>query len=400
MLVELKIVDVAYRGSGVARMDDGCVVFVPGALTGETVEARIRKKRKRFADAELVRVITPSPARIDPICPLAAAGTCPGCCYQHVAYEEEVKLKQKQFIDLMSRMGRIDVQPALVPLTASPDPYFYRNKISLHAGRNQERSVLGYIGNDNRSVIDVKHCALAQKPINELLAESRDNTEAIAALAVGAQVTYRCTNADGAIFWVNKDQTDLSRFTEKTPLGEIVVPRRSFYQVNPALANHVTERIGEIIAESSPTFFIDLFCGVGIFAIAALKAGVSEAFGIDSDSRAIRAAKRNATQLANGKFARFEARSALPGLQALPPHVDPSKTMLIVDPPRAGLEPELIEYLASVKPADILYISCAADTLARDAAIFCSSGYTVKSAQIFDMFPRTAYFESLLWLTR
>jgi len=396
---KLTIKDVAYRGKGVARMEDGCVVFIPAALPGETVDARIVKKKKKFAEAELVAVVNPSPHRIKPGCELAARGKCPGCCYQHVEYEEEVRLKQKQFRDLMSRVGKLDVSDVLLSPTASPEADHYRNKVVLRVGRDAKGTALGYVSDDNRTIFDVPACPLARKSINDLLTELRNNADFLSSLRPRSSVTLRCTEHDGAISWVDNQQVEPSRLTEACVLGDVAVPRRSFFQINVAIADLVICRITEMLAEIKPDFLVDVFCGVGVFSLAALRAGVPGVFGIDSDSRAVRAARRNVRELVKGKYANFVGRSALPGLQELPPHVDPAKTMLVVDPPRSGLDDDLVRYLSSVRPRDIVYISCAADTLARDASALCAAGFKIRSAQIFDMFPRTAHFESVLWLT-
>ena len=124
--LELTIQDIGYRGRGVAR-DDARVIFVPGVIEGETVRARITHTHKRFADAELLEVVTPSPQRITPECPLALRASsdpdapgfpCVGCAYQHVAYEEEVRLKQKQLEELLRRMGKLEAIPFADPVGA------------------------------------------------------------------------------------------------------------------------------------------------------------------------------------------------------------------------------------------------------------------------------------------
>ena len=156
--VELKIADVVYPGRGLARMD-GCVVFVSGVLPGETVSARITRRRKNFAEAELIRIEVPSPRRVEPACPLA--GTCPGCCYQHADYAEELRLKEAQFVNLLQRIGRVE-GPDRLPSVPSPAPLGYRNKITLHASPDPGGGRrLGYFAFDNRTVLDVPACPLA-----------------------------------------------------------------------------------------------------------------------------------------------------------------------------------------------------------------------------------------------
>ena len=143
--ITLTISDLVYPGKGLARVD-GFVVFVGGVLPGETVRASICKRHKNYAEAELIEVLEESPDRKDAACPLFRI--CPGCCYQHVDYAYEIAAKQKQFIELLTRLGRVDPNSILGPI-ASPIYLGYRNKIILHADLSQKAAVLGYIGYDN-----------------------------------------------------------------------------------------------------------------------------------------------------------------------------------------------------------------------------------------------------------
>ena len=147
----LTIADVVYRGKGLARMD-GQVVFVGGVLPGETVEVRFVRRHKNYSEAVLLDITDPSPKRIAPVCPLTTV--CPGCCYQHADYGTEIVLKQAQLVNLLQRQVKVD--PAIcLPPVASPRSLEYRNRISLHASEDGSSKALGYIGEDNRTVIDV-----------------------------------------------------------------------------------------------------------------------------------------------------------------------------------------------------------------------------------------------------
>jgi len=402
--IELRIADVVYHGKGLARVD-GCVVFIPNVLPGEVVLARITKQRKSFAEAELQSIIQPSPLRIDPACPLA--GTCPGCCYQHMDYAEELRLKCSQHVDILKRIGQVQ-DPCCLPSTPSPVTTGYRNKISLHAAHSPSPEgttddhgdiLLGYYGTDNMTVIDVPSCHLAAADLNSLLADLRGDSKFMTTLSPRQTVTLRRTDKDGAICWAAGTRPSKTRLIEATSLGELRVPYDSFFQVNGPVTGLLTSYIMELLRADRPSAVVDLYCGVGPLALAAGKAGVPAVLGIDSDTSAIRAAKRNSAghNLPGVEFVAMQVERGLE--QALEP-LESDKTVLIVDPPRCGLSKDVTGLISSAGPARMIYVSCASDTLARDIARLSGAGYGVISTQVFDMFPRTPHFESITVLVR
>jgi len=388
--IELEINDVAFGGSGVGRYD-GVAVFVPGALSGETVQVRVAKVHKRYAEARLLEVIDASQHRIEPQC--SYTGLCSGCCYQHVDYDEEVRLKQSQLEGLLKRIGGLRDVKYESPL-ASPQSLGYRNKIVLHAQRERK---LGYFGPDNRTVVDIERCLLAVEPINTKLGALRSNLKYMKNLPPRASVTLRWTETDGVAVWVDRN-SGVERLTEKSPFGDLRVPRRSFYQVNPAAGTLLLDAVRDLVRELKPQYFIDLFCGVGLFALAAAKDGVEHVLGVERQSMAIRAARQNAKAIgADVEFIAADAEDIAAGALE---NVDSVATLVLVDPPRQGLEKALTEALLEGAPAYIVYVSCAADTLARDLKLLTAGGYSVERCQLIDMFPRTQYFESVTLLKR
>jgi len=390
----LTVADVVFRGKGLARME-GQVVFVPGVLPGETVEVRFVRRHKNFSEATLIEVTQPSPKRIAPVCPLAAV--CPGCCYQHADYAEEVRLKQAQLANLLQRQARVDAAICLPPVP-SPKPLEYRNKISLHAAYDGSSTRLGYVGEDNVTVIDVPACPLALPPLNEQLAQLRADADFMKQLKTHRSLTLRYTRQDGVIHFFGKTGAEGSWLTETTILGKVHVPRGSFFQVNHGVADRILSTVMEILKSTQARTVIDLYCGVGVFALAAGATGLSKVIGIDYDEAGIQAARRNADDR-KLKGMEFVAQPAAKGLKQTLRRVDPAGTSLIVDPPRTGLEKQTVETIARAKPAEIVYVSCAADTLSRDVALLKASGYGVVSSQLFDMFPRTPHFETITRLT-
>lgn len=397
-VVDLTIADVAYRGAGVARLD-GWVVFVPGALTGERVRVRIARRRRQYGQGELLEVLAPSPHRLAPACALSAA--CPGCCYQPVAYAEELRLKQSQLMQALQHRARVPAERFLPPL-ASPHELGYRNKIVLHGRARGTVPVLGYIGADNASILDVPACPLAMAPLNEALARLRADERFMRRLHPDRPVTLRCTQADGALHWVGHADPRAAWLRaawlrEATALGELRVPRGGFFQVNPGAAERLLATVRAWLAEVKPRTVADLYCGVGVFALAAARDGAGAVVGVDSDDAGIRAARENAS--AQGLSITFHSGATEARIEAVLAAQDRNAGLVIVDPPRAGLTGAVTASLARLGPAHVLYVSCAADTLARDLGLLADA-YQVVRVQMVDLFPRTPYFETAVLLTR
>jgi len=396
--IELAIHDVAYGGRGVGRHGN-LAVFVPGTLPGETVRARVTGRHRRHADARLLEILNASPDRVTPGCPLAEAelspsSRCAGCCYRHAGYPAELRFKQKQLTDLLTRIGRV-VEPDIVHPVASPLVSGYRNKITLHVARRAGATLLGYVSADNRTLVDVDRCPLAHAELNSALAALRADPPPEVRHA--RSLTLRYTEPDGPIHWFDRPAGQ-ARLTEHTSLGAIDVPRNCFFQVNPGVMELLLQELLRHVRDIAPECVVDLYCGVGVFALAAAMHGLSSVCGIDSNTRAIRAARRNAKT--RGLDVPFFADKAAKALGELAPHIDADRTVVIVDPPRKGLDPDVIAALGAVRPAHLLYVSCAPDTLARDIARLAAPGYRLVRTKLFDMFPRTAAFESVSLVCR
>ena len=390
--LRLEIIDVAYGGRGVARQD-GFVFFVPATLAGETVEATVTKRHKKFGEAKLTRVISRSPKRISPTCPLA--DRCPGCAYQHVSYEEEVRMKQEQFTSLLKRIAKQDITPD--PPTPAPEHLHYRNKITLHSTGADMEPALGYVGEDNQTILDVPQCPLAMDPINERLTMMRDDPQLRGTIEPDARLTIRYTKPNGAQHWINKAPGGADWLTENTAMGDMYVPAGGFFQVNPSAADLLTQHVCGIIDSIKPRNVVDLYCGCGCFAIAVAGSVSGVVVGIDYERATIDAAKANA-KAREMKHVTFTAGSAGKALAAQLENFNDSSSVLICDPPRTGLDKGVMKSIGAVKPMNIIYVSCAADTLSRDIERLAGHGYRVVKTQLIDMFPRTALFESVTQL--
>lgn len=375
--MRVTIQDVGYGGDGVARSEEG-VLFVPGAFIGETVEVQIVRKKKGFARAKLLEVLQPSPHRVPSEAPIV-----PGMVYANLDYAAEVALKQHQLETLMQRIGKLSGIPFLPP-TAAPQPLHYRNKLTLHwDGRR-----LGYIGEDNRTVIDTSHCPLSHPEINAFLMQLRADKAALRKVKPGERVYFRYTPQDGVVVGLGKPPQ--GRLTERLSGLTLSVATDAFFQVNPACAELLAEAFKTRVSGCKCVF--DLYCGTGLFGLLAAQVGATDLFGLETTPSAVASAKENARRL--GVKAEYRCAPS----ECLPHHL-PKADLWIVDPPRAGLSAEVRTHLLEALPERVAYISCGPDTLARDLANL-TSAYAIESMQLFDFFPRTAHFETLTLLRR
>ena len=409
--ITIEIESIAYGGNGVGR-HDGIVYFVPGVLLGETVLVKPVLKKKTYVVAHPEKILKPSPNRIIPKCPYALQVPsslqtyCPGCQYQHMEYSEELKAKNEQFGDLIERIAKLDPNIRKAPI-ASPQCYGYRNKITLHSQGQNNKNKYGYYAIDNTSLIEIRNCSIACRQINTLL--DSINADEPSETREPSTLTLRYTENDGAKHWFkfarNNSATDNTLETKKrllqenTSYGLFNVPRDSFFQINYYLRDMLIKETLNILKQNPTEYVFDLFCGVGIFGICAAKTNTSRVYASDIDANAINTAKTNAA-LHRTNNIKFFALPAIKAANKIFKEIPPKKTTLILDPPRTGLNKKLIQdIITKYKPKNIVYISCAADTLCRDLKIFSEANYLVHHTRLFDMFPRTAHFETVTFLS-
>ena len=349
---------------------DSFVVFVPFVITGETAEVEITELKKNFARAKLLRILTPSPERVEPVC--KHFGACGGCQYQHVGYAAQLRFKHKQIADLFERVGKISPE-RVAPVIGCPQPYGYRNRIMIRSQWNgpAKRLEIGFIGTDNKFVVDIEECKIAEPALNEQILHVRANPPPKGGIKVVLRVQPES--------WE--------------------VPKDSFFQNNFFLLPKLVETVKHFLTDSGARHLIDLYCGVGFFGIEA--AGVVDSFvGVEYDQLAIAAARQNAAsrKINNGEFVAAKAEDKLPELLRKFPA---EKTTVLLDPPRKGCWPSLLELLRATRPAQVIYVSCHPATMARDLNVLCADGvFELARVQPLDMFPQTQHVECVADLRR
>jgi len=312
-------------------------------------------------------------------------------------YNDEIITKQEQLLNFLSRQARIDTS-ACMPPVPSPVRNGYRNKLVLHALPDDPSHALGYFGTDNTSIIDVPSCPLGAEALNRHLAGIRSSEHLAEGLSQPLTLTLRTVPTSGAVHWSGKTAPK-QLIEENTGLGAVQVPLGSFFQVNPMVAAALLREFVMGLESCRVERAIDLYGGIGLFGFAAARCGIPDIHIIDSDPAAIGTVPANAGRFGL-KGITAEAGTAERRLDRVLARNRTQRTLLIVDPPRAGLSRHVADTILKYMPDVIACVSCAPDTLARDLALLAKGGYMVKSVRMFDMFPCTPYFETLTWLQR
>ena len=409
MISTVYIAKNVYGGDGLGRLGDGRVVFVPGAWAGEQVRAEITEEKKHFVRAKLVEVVEPSSERVKS--EELRVKSVPGMVYAGLSYEGELKAKEQQLREFFDR-ARLKVETFHCSPSSSPSTFTflnYRNKAVYHFAKQCGKWVIGYRTEPSHEIVDVEQDPLAVSEINAKLPEIRRAT--LALLTTGPEavrrdierkgnVTVRWTPKSGVKWWVGDAPKDLV-LKETTCGRDFEVPADGFYQVNPKVGEELVRTVVaeyEKGAKDAPEV-LDLYCGVGVFGLCCNPPKLT---GVESGRQAIEFAKRNArnqtshASQTSQTSQTFYAERVGRNLKRIPVN---SRTTVIVDPPRDGMEPNVPKWLAESKAPRILYVSCDPATLTRDLKTICR-GYDIESVRWFNMFPRTARFETLVVLKR
>ena len=356
------VVDVAFGGEGVVRHEN-CVFFIHGVISGEKIVFEIVELKKNFGRGRLIEVIEPSPDRVSPKCPLF--GECGGCQYQHMNYPSQLAMKHKQVRDIFERIGGLDGN-CVEELLSCPQPYNYRNRIMVRTqwNRDLKQMVVGFLRHHSRLVVPVDECHIAEEELNKQLTEVAANPSR---------------------------KNGIKYVLRKFPDGW-TLPNDSFFQNNFFLLPGMVGEVRKCLRNFGAEYLVDAYCGVGFFALE-LASEVKSFRGVEIDRMAIRAARKNAESrgITNGEFVEGATEERLPEIMNdFPPHA----TTVVLDPPRRGIDASAVNFLKSVAPGQILYVSCHPATQARDLAQFCADGqYRVEKIKPMDMFPQTQHVE-------
>ena len=419
MISTVYIAKNVYGGDGLGRLGDGRVIFVPGAWAGEQVKAEIVEEKKHFVKARLVEIVEASPDRLDnPLSTSASSHNLqvPGMVYAGLKYEAELAAKEGQLRDFFDRARIASQQIVSSPTNCQLPTANYRNKVVYHFAKQKGVWVIGYRKEPSHEIVDILTDPLARPEINAAIPEVRKAVLSLLtngpfavrkATAEKENVTIRWSRRTGVKWWIGKAPDNVV-IKEETCGKVFEVPAGGFYQMNPEVGEALVRAVVEELKKSSEgerRNIVDLYCGVGVFGLCAVSdlSGSCPAsrlpdislIGIESGRQAIEFAKRNAANL-KAQNAKFFAEEVGRNRKRIP--LD-EHTTVIVDPPRDGLEPGVAEWLAASKAPRIIYVSCDPATLMRDLRVITRS-YDVANVRWFNMFPRTARFETMVVLDK
>lgn len=425
----------------------GYTVFVKDTLIGDKVRVKIIKAKKNYGYGRLMEIITPSPYRVEPPCPVARA--CGGCQIMHLDYKEQLRFKENKVGNLLERVGGLkDFQ--MLPILGMKEPYYYRNKAQFPVGKNKDgRIVMGFYAGRTHSIVDTRHCYI-QHPLNEKLTQIikdwmekyniqpyDENTgkglvrhvltrigsttgQVMVCLVINGN---RLPQADALISQLTKVEgmtsicININRENTNVILGDQVrtlwgqpyitdyigniayqISPLSFYQVNPGQTRVLYEKALEFADLKPGEVVWDLYCGIGTISLF-LAQTASKVYGVEIVPQAIDDARNNArlNHMDNVEFFVGKAEEVLPreyeknGIYA---------DVIVVDPPRKGCDPSLLECMVKMAPKRIVYVSCDPATLARDLKYLSGNGYKVEKVQCVDMFGHSVHVETVVLMSK
>ena len=355
-------------------------VFVFGGIPGEQVVAEVVRVHRKYVSAKVVEVVVGSADRVEPPCPYY--GECTGCQWQHLDYGSQLLAKRDKVIDALARVGGF-ADPEVSAVLPSPDKYGYRNHARYTVNRD---GALGFVNRETRRFVRIDDCMLMHQGVNDLLRQLQDRSQETTQLSIragkhsgDALVQPTLTHPGITV------PTGQKRYTESVDGRSFFVSSPSFFQVNVEQAAQAAAVIREQLSLSPDDLLLDAYTGVGTFAIL-LASSVKKVIAVEESTSAVADGRENAAGLENVEFVPGRTENVLSGLAERP-------NVVVLDPPRAGCQERALAALLVMKTPRVAYVSCDAETLARDLKILCQGGYSLERVVPIDMFPQTHHVE-------
>ncbi len=458
-IFEAEVVSAGFEGVGVARVDE-LVVFVRGGVPGDRVRARVRRTKRRHAEAVVEEVLAPSPHRVDPVC--RYFHICGGCSWQNADYQLQLEFKREQVRDLLARIGGLsDVE--VMPTLDSPRLYHYRNKMEFTFGARRwltQQEIAGsapvskdfalglHVPQRFDKVLDLDICHLAPAVTAEIVNHVRqaakdnnwapydtiahegylknlvirvsDHTEQILANLVTSDrrpdrmeiltkgLVSNFPKLRTVVNSVNPGHSPVATGEEEACFGpgdliekigpiSYTLEASTFFQPNTLQAERLYGVVRDFAQLSGNETLLDLYCGIGGITLF-LAGGVKRAIGVENQARSVQLARLNAeaNSIRNCEFLESDAAGYMRQAADAGSLVP---DVVTIDPPRVGMHPDLLDSLLKLRPARIVYVSCNPATQARDLQVLAKD-YDVEGIQPVDMFPQTYHIENVVGLRR
>ena len=456
-IVMVTIEDLGVGGEGIGKAD-GYTLFVKDAIIGDTVEAKVTKAKKTYGYARLMRVLKPSPYRVEAVCPQARR--CGGCQIQEMDYQKQLDFKFEKVYGNLERIGGVDkeiLNAVMEKTVGMDDPFHYRNKAQFPIGTDKEgHLVAGFYAGRTHNIIPCTDCALGV-PVNKEILET------ILTFMKAFHITAYDESAHKGLvrhvlirfgFTTKEIMVCLIINGDTLPQGEILCERLAAIpgmksitlSINKEKGNtimgreirllwgetFITDYIGDVKYQISPLSFFqvnpvqteklyrlaleyadlkgeetvwDLYCGIGTISLF-LAQKAKQVYGVEIVPQAIDDAKNNAkiNGITNARFYLGKAEEVLPAYYEKYGMEHPGEKahadVIVVDPPRKGCEESLLQTMVDMQPDRIVYVSCDSATLARDVKFLRENGYEIAKARPVDQFCHTCHVETVVLLSR
>ena len=441
----VSIEDMSEDGSGIGKLD-GYIWFIKDAVKGDVVEAKAMKMKKSYGFARLMRVITPSPYRIEPACPVARQ--CGGCQLQAMSYESQLKFKENKVYNNLRRIGGFTDIPFL-PIMGMDEPWRYRNKAQFPFGRNKNGEIVtGFYAGRTHDIIPQEDCLLGVEENKKILESIKEymienhvapyeeethqglirhalirkgfkTGELMVCVIINGKklphsekLVEKLCRFDGMTsisYSINTDKTNVILGKELVNLygpgyitdyiGDVKyrISPLSFYQVNPVQTEKLYGTALEYAGLTGGEVVWDLYCGIGTISLF-LAQKAKKVYGVEIVPQAIDDARENAklNGLDNVEF--FVGKAE----EVLTEQYEKNKVyadVIVVDPPRKGCDEQCLNTIVTMAPKRVVYVSCDSATLARDLKMLCEKGYEVEKVRCCDMFGWTTHVETVVLLS-
>lgn len=454
VLENIEIESVAAEGKAIAHTSDGIVVFVEFAVPGDVVDIQVTRKKKSFMEGRIIRIVKPSERRLKPFC--EHFGLCGGCRWQPLPYDLQLAAKQRQVYDQLTRIGHLSI-PEITPIIGSDKTSYYRNKLEFTASNKRwltskeveeqqfpdgEPGLGFHVGKFFDKVLDIKHCCLQPEPSNairlfvkkyalehglsfydirqnsglfrNMFVRTTDDGQVMLIMCFGEQspaifpmldaiaeafpqitslyyvINLKCNDAisDQECILYKGDEA----IYEKMEGLRFKIGPKSFYQTNTGQAYKLYTVARNFASLTGNEVVYDLYTGTGTIA-QFVSSKAAKVIGIEYVPEAIADARINAegNGITNCEFFAGDMKDVLTA-DFIAEHGAPD--VMIVDPPRAGMHPDVIKVILEASPKRIVYVSCNPASQARDLEVLCTK-YKITAVQPVDMFPHTQHVENV-----
>jgi 23S rRNA (uracil1939-C5)-methyltransferase len=441
-LIEIDITDLSNNGDGIGRYE-GQVIFIPDTVTGDRILSRIVQIKAKYAQGKIDQILSHSPHRIRPQC--IVADKCGGCQWLHIPSDYQHQVKQDQVTEVLKRIGGFSDLP-VASILSSPSSLGYRNKVTYPFGISKTGNIqTGYYKKNTHHIVNLNQCPVQDEHFNPILKEIKQDihqqewtiydekkrqgslrhlslrigrrTQEILLTLITANLNLpnieqqaqqwldRYSNLVGVCLNYNPHPHNII-FGEDTTcikgrdyLTEIFgglqfhLQGDTFFQINTEVAEDLLNVIIQRLNLTGKEILLDAYCGIGTFSLP-LAQKVKEVIGVEIYAPSIKMAKTNAqiNNIHNISFRLGKVETILPQLNVIP-------DVILLDPPRKGCDRQVIQTLLTLKPSQIVYISCNPATLARDLKqLWETQEYELTHLQSADMFPQTPHVESVAFL--